>query len=518
MASDAPQQNIPQRAGNSTQHAANNGRLSVQAKENSQTVRPLTASRDLDRMSQLRKNQNNARLNNVASMDEKTRGLGNTDDAKKQIQERLNRMGASPLTRPSGAGGSRPIHDPNRTMSPLTAKKDFDRMKQQRGEANNARLNNAVSSLSNPPPHPEKDEDRAEKKMLHAAGTAAKTAGTGAQAAGVGMQAAGKTAQVAGAGVEAAGKGVQAVGKGLQSAGKAMGAIPVVGTILGGITAGAGAAAQGAGKATEAAGKGVKTAGKGVDKAGQATKKAGGEMKKLGNNARAFEKELPQKKPIGQGGDMARLSELKKNRMNDGRQQAMIQGGMNANGANKSPLMNQKPGKKEGEKERSEEEEEEDEEEEENDERTEQQRSSLMQKALVALKLREAAENNFNVQKANEMSMDQNAASGMIQKIIDTAAKGEPITFWIWCNIKMIYGGLLRKGKDDFIPDFKIKFVPKYLGYIILAMIDLIVIFIVTTLLILIAIILYAIFNPCWAIKYFEIGGWIASKVCGVIS
>ena len=111
---------------------------------------------------------------------------------------------------------------------------------------------------------------------------------------------------------------------------------------------------------------------------------------------------------------------------------------------------------------------------------------------------------------------DNKAANNMVAKQIDKAAYSEPITLFLWSNVKMMLGGWMLHGKDDFIPDFKIKFINRMVGYLILLIIDAIVVILGTCIIVIISIIIYAIFNPCWAIKFFELGGWFASKICDI--
>lgn len=401
--------------------------------------------------------------------------------------------------------------------------------------------------------------------IVRTTGQVAQTTGRSVELAGKGTQAAGKGVEVAGKGVQVAGKGVQAAGKGVAAAGKAMMAIPVVGTALGGITAGAGTAVQGAGKGVEVAGKGVEGAGKGINATGKGVSSAGKGIQAAGKSAK-FYGNYAQKS--GQG--MQSLNSLAARKSQFAQSKISPSAGLKANSISpnsKSPNLDFLPALPSDAARRSmlqsnmlrarqnpmrpptpsnvrQEEDEGEQEEEQQGEKTKNNFRSFMQmEGIISQNLGIKATEESAEEKAKKEAERAalKAAKAMAPKGISfatsiisdaigvgTGGVGYLVTIFpklavlgIW-NVQMIYGSWLRKGKDEFVPPLtwdpiKIPIDKNSLLFqAAVIMMDLMVFALGIAMMGLIATVIYLLFNPCEAVKFFG-AGWVAGLACKAI-
>lgn len=379
------------------------------------------------------------------------------------------------------------------------------------------------------------------------AGQATETAGSGVKIAGKTTEAAGTTTEIAGKGTEIAGKGIEATGKGVQAAGKGISAggkalvgagealsSTVLGAVIGvplaaiGIVGqGAGAVTTGAGKGVEATGKGVQATGKGINKAGKGIKKTGEGISKTGDQIKNTGNQLKKSGQLTQDlgkniqGDANKQASRKSQFAQDRIKAIQGGGGLNILGQKniKQGNLNLDMGKIRTPQEKSEENEEDIEEEGPQEEQTRLQ--SVMQQARISNLLTDVA-GMQQMAAASAAQGRKDRSETMISDLIDKAAKGELISFFLWTNLKLFYGTWVRKGKDKFVPNVTWKNVlgmdipvdqnGNFLKFCILFVDGLVVSNILITIAVWV-IVIYLILNPCEAVKFLGIG-WGAQTFC----
>lgn len=149
---------------------------------------------------------------------------------------------------------------------------------------------------------------------------------------------------------------------------------------------------------------------------------------------------------------------------------------------------------------------------------------TAIQMARVQNALTQAA--GLEQQAQEQTQQTQTEQRKLISNMLDNAAKGEIVTWFVWSNTKWIWGKLIRKNRDPIVPAISWKntlgvSVPldknANLLQLFLAGLDFIIIsqFVITfTLFILV---LYMIFNPCAAVKFFGVGFGLQS-LCKAVS